>query len=194
MNNELKSQSDISGKLVWIVLALIIVGLLSWFVYKQFIYRNRKPINQIGSLQISSPSFKDGGVIPSTFTCKGDAVNPPLQVKNTPANAKSLVLILHDPDAPAKDFAHWLMWNIKLSTERINENSVPTGVMQGTNDFAKIGYGAPCPPNGTHTYYFDLYALDTKLSLTEQTQYSDLLKAIQNHIISQTTLSAVVTK
>ena len=105
-------------------------------------------------ITISSPAFKAGGTIPALFTCKGANQNPPLRFGGIPKEAKSLALIVDDPDAPGSLFTHWLVWNINLTATQLGENSVPAGAAQGTNDFGRIGYGGPCPPSGTHRYYF----------------------------------------
>src|SRR5438876_9788033 len=117
-----------------------------------------------GKMKISSSAFQEGGNIPSKFTCDGTDANPPLRFEGAPAETKSLVLIVDDPDAPSGLFTHWLIWNISSQTTTIAEGSTPKGV-QGTNDFGKSGYGGPCPPSGTHRYYFKIFALDRELDL-----------------------------
>ena len=175
------------GRLVTIVIIIVAIGVISWiFVFKNHI--SYVAITQKSSIKLTSSAFKAGGAIPKDYTCQGSNINPPLTISNTPNSAKSLALIVHDPDAPSGDFTHWLLWNIPISTKKIAVDSVPAGAMQGTNDYTKIGYGAPCPSNKQDRYYFELYALDTKLGLDENAAKSDLTKAMQGHIVGQTTL------
>ena len=134
-------------------------------------------------IMISSRAFAPGGNIPAQFTCKGADQSPPLQLEGTPANAKSLVLILDDPDAPSGTFNHWLMWNIAPATKQIAEASIPSGAIQGENDFGKMGYGGPCPPSGVHRYFFRVFALDRKLDLGAGAKRSGLDRAMKGHII-----------
>lgn len=139
---------------------------------------------------LSSSAFQDGKPIPASFTCKGDNSNPPLNIIGTPTDAKSLALILHDPDAVSGDFTHWLMWDIPSSTNGINAHSVPVGAVQGPNGIGDNQYMGPCPPagTGTHHYIFELYALDTILNLPPQTTREELQKAIADHTIAKSQL------
>src|ERR1700686_5820646 len=105
-------------------------------------------------MKITSSAFQEGGTIPEKFSKNGQNVNPELRIEDTPSEAKSLALIVDDPDAPVGLFTHWLVWNVDPKTPEIAENSAPAGAVQGTNDFPKKGYGSPCPPSGTHRYYF----------------------------------------
>jgi Raf kinase inhibitor-like YbhB/YbcL family protein len=146
---------------------------------------NKTEVMQMGDLKIGSSSFENNGMIPAKFTCDGDNVNPALFIGNIPSNAKSLVLIVDDPDAPAGTWVHWVLWNVPL-VKRIDENSVPPGAVQGMNDFKRQDYGGPCPPSGTHRYFFKLYALDTMLDIEEDSEKEDVEKAMEGHIISQT--------
>src|ERR1700730_16873973 len=118
-----------------------------------------------GKMKITSPAFQEGGNIPQKFTCDGANVNPALRLEGITADAKSLVLIVDDPDAPGGSFTHWLIWNIDPKASEISEGSAPKGA-QGKNDFGKSGYGGPCPPSGTHRYFFKLFALDQPLNLS----------------------------
>src|SRR5437016_6202843 len=135
-------------------------------------------------MKITSSALHEGGNIPSKFTCDGSDTSPPLQITGVPAEAKSLVLIADDPDAPSGLFTHWLVWNIPPQTNSIAEGSAPKGV-QGTNDFAKSGYGAPCPPSGPHRYYFRVFALDRELALSSGAKRSQLEAAMKGHVIAQ---------
>lgn len=138
-------------------------------------------------MNITSPAFEHNGQIPSKHTCDSENINPPLEISDTPSEAKSLVLIVDDPDAPVGDWVHWLVWNIPPETVSIAENSKPQGI-EGTTDFGKPGYGGPCPPNGSHRYFFKLYALDTVLDIPDTSKKADLENAIKNHILASAEL------
>lgn len=140
------------------------------------------------ALKLSSPAFKHNQQIPSKYTCDGKDVNPPLAIESVPAGAKSLALIVDDPDAPAGTWVHWVVWNIAIGTKEIREHAVPAGAAQGMNDFRKRDYGGPCPPSGTHRYFFKLYALDTMLNLDGSATKAALERAMKGHIIAQTEL------
>lgn len=137
------------------------------------------------ALKITSPAFQEGEPIPQRYTCDGEDVNPPLEIASVPENAKSLVLIVDDPDAPVGTWNHWLVWNIDPTTAEIKEASLPEGAVLGTNDFGKPKYGGPCPPSGTHRYFFRIYALDTKVSLLQGAKRDELDSAIAGHVIAQ---------
>jgi Raf kinase inhibitor-like YbhB/YbcL family protein len=142
----------------------------------------QKEVEQMGELKLTSPVFENNGDIPSRYTCQGDNINPPLDIEGVPADAKSLVLIVDDPDAPMGIWVHWVVWNIK-PTDKIKEDSAP-GV-QGVNDFGKQDYGGPCPPSGKHRYFFKLYALDTELDLDEGAHKKDVEGAMKGHILDK---------
>lgn len=135
-------------------------------------------------MKITSSAFQEGGNIPSKFTCDGADSSPPLQIAEIPSGAKSLALIVDDPDAPSGLFTHWMVWNISPQTNTIAEGSAPKGV-HGTNDFGKSGYGGPCPPSGTHRYYFRIFALDSELNLPPATKRSQLAAAMKGHVVAQ---------
>ncbi|MEK7077951.1 MAG: YbhB/YbcL family Raf kinase inhibitor-like protein [Patescibacteria group bacterium] len=139
-------------------------------------------------MRLTSPSFINNQSIPSKYTCDGEDVNPALMIVDVPVAAKSLVLIVDDPDAPRGDWVHWLVWNIKPETTEIAENSVPVGTIMGITDFGQTGWGGPCPGSGTHHYQFKLYALDIKLDIDSSSQKPDLEKAMSGHILAQTVL------
>ena len=134
------------------------------------------------NLVVTSPAFVDGEYIPSKYTCDGDDVNPPLNIRGIPEGTKSLVLIVDDPDAPIGTWVHWVVWNIPPKGE-IGEDSVPG--TEGLNDFRKHSYGGPCPPSGTHRYFFKVYALDTKLDLKRNSRKRDVERAMKGHILAQ---------
>lgn len=133
-------------------------------------------------MKISSPDFKNREMIPKKFTCQGENINPTLKFENISKDAKSLALIMDDPDAPNETFVHWVMFNIPI-VDKIDENS-SLGI-EGINSASEIGYIAPCPPTGTHRYFFKLYALDTLLDLEKGGTKQDLEKVMKGHIIEQ---------
>jgi len=136
------------------------------------------------TMKITSSAFHEGSNIPSKFTCDGSDASPPLQITGVPSEAKSLVLIADDPDAPSGLFTHWLVWNIPPQTSSIAEGSAPKGV-HGANDFGKSGYGSPCPPSGTHRYSFKIFALDSALELRSGAKRSQVDAAMKGHVIAQ---------
>ena len=139
------------------------------------------------SMEITSDAFEDGGQIPSKYTCDGEDISPPLTISDVPESAACLALVMDDPDAPMGTFDHWLVWNIPADTEEIAEGEQPEGV-PGRNNFGNLEYGGPCPPSGTHTYRFKLYALDTRLDLDQGASKEDLEAAMEGHIVADTML------
>lgn len=144
-------------------------------------------------MKLISSVFDEGAMIPSKYTCDGADVSPPLKWGELPDGTKSLALICDDPDAPVGTWVHWVYYDIPAETEGLPENVATNerpveGGTQGINDFRKIGYGGPCPPGGTHRYYFKLYALDIPLNLSSGATKKQLLKAMENHIIGQAQL------
>jgi Raf kinase inhibitor-like YbhB/YbcL family protein len=136
-------------------------------------------------MKITSSAFQDGGNIPSKFTCDGSDRSPALRIEQTPVEAKSLALIVDDPDAPSRLFTHWIAWNIDPKANDIAEGGAPSGAVQGKNDFGKAGYGGPCPPSGTHRYFFKIFALDRHLDLPAGAKRAQLDAAMKGHIIAQ---------
>ena len=147
-------------------------------------------MNAASSISVTSPAFQSGADIPAKFTCNGANVNPGLKLSGVPNEAKSLVLIVDDPDAPRGLFTHWIVWNIDSKATDIGENSAPAGGVQGTNDFGKRSYGGPCPPSGTHRYFFKIFALDTKLDLKPSARRAELDAAMRAHTLAQGELMA----
>ena len=134
-------------------------------------------------IKITSPAFEDGSNIPSKFTCEGKDINPELIISGVPAAAKSLALIVDDPDAPIKTWVHWVVYDIDPQTKTMREDSIPG--KQGINDFRRKDWGGPCPPSGTHRYYFKIYALDKVLGLDEGLDKRSLEKAMEGHILDK---------
>ncbi|OQX51278.1 MAG: phosphatidylethanolamine-binding protein [Candidatus Aminicenantes bacterium 4484_214] len=145
------------------------------------------------SLELKSPVFEEGGWIPEKYTCDGENVSPPLEWNGLPDGTASLALICDDPDAPMGTWVHWVVFNIPPETNGLPENVPPErelrqGGRQGINDFRKIGYGGPCPPGGTHRYYFKLYALDCSIDLLAGITKDNLVAAMEGHILEQAIL------
>ncbi len=142
-------------------------------------------------LILESTAFKNGEEIPKKYGYKNTNINPPLTIKGIPKDAKSLVLIMDDPDAMGavgKVWVHWVLWNIAPTAE-IKENSIPVGAIEGKTDFGEVGYGGPAPPDKEHTYIFKLYALDTNLNLKEGTPKKDVENSMKDHILAETKLA-----
>ncbi len=181
-------------KLVLVLIIFTVVGLAGWWWANSHRLGKFETADQVGStpptssMKLNSTAFDNNQFIPAKYTCDGDNVNPPLIISAIPAETKSLVLVVDDPDAPAGDWVHWLLWNISPTTSEIVENSVPEGAVVGLTDFGENKYGGPCPPSGTHHYQFKLYALDTMLDLPTSTRKSQLESALQGHILEQTLL------
>jgi len=141
-------------------------------------------------IKITSSAFEDGGLIPAKYTCDGADISPPLQWDAVPEGTKSIALICDDPDAPMGTWVHWVLFNLPGDAKELAENipteeTLPNGAKQGVNDFGRIGYGGPCPPGGTHRYFFKIYALDTEVGLQAGADKRRLLKAMEGHILEQ---------
>jgi len=142
------------------------------------------------SIKLTSTAFQNGGMIPAKYTCDGTNVSPPLDWSGAPQTTKSLALICDDPAAPGKTWVHWVVFDLPAGRTSLPENVPPQGTIaggwkQGMNDFKKIGYGGPCPPSGTHRYFFKIYVLDAELNLESGTTKDQLLQAMKDHILAQ---------
>lgn len=146
---------------------------------------------QTNGLEVRSSAFSHKGHIPSRYTCDGEDINPSLEIGNIPEGTKSLALIMEDPDAPGGTFDHWLVWNISPN-EAISERANPG--ISGTNSFGKTGYGGPCPPRGSHRYYFKAYALDTTLDLLAGSDKKSLIHAMKEHVLAEGVLMGLYEK
>jgi Raf kinase inhibitor-like YbhB/YbcL family protein len=150
--------------------------------------------NAAMAMTLNSSAFQQNGHIPSKYTCEGENVSPPLAWEGVPNGAKSLVLIIDDPDAPDPKapktvWVHWIVYNIPPDTKSLPENAgrLPQGAVAGLNDFKKMEYGGPCPPIGRHRYFHKLYALDITLDLRGATK-SQIERAMQNHVLANAAL------
>jgi Raf kinase inhibitor-like YbhB/YbcL family protein len=140
-------------------------------------------------MEIRSSAFNEGAFIPSKYTCDNLNISPPLEWSHFPSETKTFAIICDDPDAPMWTCVHWLLFNIPGNVVNLPEN-VPgaeileNGARHGRNDFGKNGYGGPCPPRGTHRYYFRIYALDSELEQGPGITKKELLKAMKDHILA----------
>lgn len=148
----------------------------------------------IPMFQLTSSAFQNEGNIPAKFTCEGENVSPELSWQGAPAATKAFALVLHDPDAPRADgYTHWVVYNIPAGVDHISENAprrgkLPHGGVQGNNDSGSAGYTGPCPPSGTHRYYFFLYALDQEVNLSPGAERAGLEAAMQGHVLAKAEL------
>jgi len=151
-------------------------------------------------MKLTSNAFSHSSQIPQRFTCEGDNVSPALTWTDAPKETKSFALIVHDPDAQKKNgFVHWIAYNIPADTNEIPEGRAATGSMQsmfmeGMNDSGKTGYTGPCPPSGSHRYFFRLYALRKRLELSPGATYSQVLESMQDVIIEEAEIMGTYAK
>jgi len=141
-------------------------------------------------IKITSSAFEPGGMIPVQYTCDGQDVSPPLSWGDMPEGTASIALICDDPDAPMGTWVHWVLFDLQPDTRGLPENipteeSLDMGGTHGTNDFRRLGYGGPCPPGGTHRYFFKIYALDKKMDIPAGSTKAQLLKAMEGHILAE---------
>lgn len=141
-------------------------------------------------MKISSSAFEEDGKIPEKYTCDGEDINPPIQITDYPSNTKCFVLIVEDPDAPAGNWIHWILFNIPINKAEIAENESVEGAVEGMTDFGKSGWGGPCPPSGSHRYYFRAYALDKTLDLQEGASKEQIEQEMQGHILDSAAITA----
>ena len=132
-------------------------------------------------LKVTCPDFQHEQLIPAKFTCDGDNINPTIEINNIPEEVKCLAIIVDDPDAPRGTWVHWVVWNIPV-THQVKENEIHG--IEGLNDFRQHHYGGPCPPSGTHRYFFKVYGLDGLLDLPQDTTKKKLEEAMSEHIIA----------
>jgi Raf kinase inhibitor-like YbhB/YbcL family protein len=150
------------------------------------------------TIQVTSKIFKNGESIPGRYACNGVNVSPSLDWDNVSGTVK-YAIICEDPDAPAGTWTHWVIFNIPSETTGLSEwimerEELENGAKQGLNDFGTVGYRGPCPPDGTHRYYFTVYALDTEIKLPAKITKQDLLKAMKDHIIDEGSLMGRYTR
>lgn len=172
------------GTVLWVIVLIVAISSCDYPALEQ------EGDRSIMSIKLTSSAFQEGGMIPSQFTCDGANISPPLEWSGVPQEAKSLALIADDPDAPMGTWVHWVLFNIPPNKTQLPEDVksdkvLPNGAKHGINDFKKYGYGGPCPPSGTHRYFFKLYALDIQLDLEPGITKVQLEKAMKGHILAQ---------
>lgn len=161
---------------------------LTWILVFQAIAKEEEPM----AFKLKSTAFEQGKVIPSEYTCDGKNMSPSLSWQQAPSETKSFVLISDDPDAHPL-WTHWILYNIPGNVQSLEENlpkeeNLSDGSMQGINDFRRVGYGGPCPPSGTHRYFFKLYALDTTLNLSPKATRQQVELAMKGHVLGEAEL------
>lgn len=168
-----------SKMIVFVIIITLVIG------YLVFSRKNKMQINAPQTINLTSSVFKNNEFVPVEYTCDGVNVNPPLNIANVPEMAKSLVLVIDDPDSPAGTFTHWLVWNIDPNIKEIKENSIPEGAIEGITTWGSQGYGGPCPQARGHRYFFKILALDEKLNILFSADINQVMKAVENHVLAQ---------
>lgn len=146
------------------------------------------------SIQLTSDAFANGQSIPSKYSCKGKNISPALAWTEPPTGTQSLALIMDDPDAPGGTWVHWVLFNIPASTRNLQEDLQASGMSLGKNSWGDMRYGGPCPPSGTHRYFFKLYALDTTINLLPGATKEQVLKEMEGHVLAQGELVGTFSK
>lgn len=179
----------------WSASAFLLLAPLAWGTWGEYAQAPGATRPYIGgrSMQLTSTAIVSGGTIPRQYTCDGNDLSPALQWSEPPQGTKSFALIVEDPDAPSSMFVHWILFNLPPETRALPEGiraeaRLASGARHGRNGWGNRGYGGPCPPGGTHRYFFRLYALDTMLDLPAGVSRAQLLKAMQGHIVAETEL------
>lgn len=173
--------------------AKVFASILSLFLMAMFSGEGLSAVKGGKRMELKSSAFSQGGTIPAKFTCDGEDISPALSWSAGPSGTQTFALIADDPDAPMGTWTHWVIWNIPASERSLPEKvpaekQLANGAVQGTSSFQKIGYGGPCPPGGSHRYFFKLFALDKKLSLKPGAGKEDLLKEMQGHVLGEAQL------
>ena len=149
--------------------------------------------------ELTSTAFGAGDPIPRKYTCDGEDTSPPLQWSDPPEGTRRFALIADDPDAPMGTWVHWVLYNLPASVRALPEGvpmdaDLPDGSRHGQNSWRRLGYGGPCPPGGTHRYFFKLYALDAQLDLAVGASKEELLQAMKGHILATTETMGLYTR
>lgn len=146
-------------------------------------------------MKLTSTAFENQKEIPEKYSCQGENTNPPLTISGVPETSKSLALIIDDPDAPSGTWSHWTLWNIPPTTTEIPESWViPDSIIEGMTSFGEQTYDGPCPPNGSHRYFFKIFALDQELELDKATTAEELEQAMKGHVLDSATLMGTYQK
>lgn len=175
--------------LIALLVIVVLVGVfyLIWRATNEVTPNSNSVTNE--PMEIRSLAFGHNESVPAQYTCDGEDVNPALIFADVPDSAQSLALIVHDPDAPKSGgWTHWVVFNMPPNVGRIPENAPPAKGVEGLTDFGTTGYGGPCPPSGTHRYFFNAYALDTMLDLDESATKDDVEDAMKGHIVAEAEL------
>ncbi|MBI2985002.1 MAG: YbhB/YbcL family Raf kinase inhibitor-like protein [Candidatus Kerfeldbacteria bacterium] len=167
-----------------LIATAIVIVFVSWLTAKRDTSEPTLNTNAPATVVVTSSAFTNNGNVPAKYTCDGQNTSPPLQISGQPANAKGLALIMDDPDAPGRTYTHWLVWNIPPQTSTVSEGQSPSGAT-GQNSAGQSIYTGPCPPSGTHRYYFRVYALDAELTLAAGSSKSDVVNAMSGHVLTQ---------
>lgn len=180
-------------RLVSLIFGVVVLVCFSCAGRKRQIVQTAPPKQNKPEIRLTSTSFKDGESIPRPYTCDGINISPSLEWSGVPGAAKTIAIVCDDPDAPGGTWVHWVLYNLPAENIGLVENlpaseNIKAGGFQGKNDFGKIGYGGPCPPSGTHRYFFRVYALDGELPLKAGATKADLMKAMEGHILLQSQL------
>lgn len=182
-------------------LIFLLILVASVFLYLNYSHTKKQSLIETPqsltstTMRIKSPAFEENGMLPIASTCDGAGINPPLTFESVPQGAQSLALIVDDPDVPktllpSGLFVHWTLWNIDPATQKIKENSIPSGAVEGNTGRGTPGFVGACPPDREHRYFFKLYALDTRLDLPKTAGLDELLQAMDGHILGSATLMA----
>jgi len=169
------------------ILFILVIPLT--FVFQA--YRFTSQFRQISKMRLGSSVFKTGQSIPTRFSCRGENISPPLFIYNVPQEAVSLALIMEDADTQGGPWYHWVVWNIHPKTVAILENTIPAKAVVGTNGAGGNRYQGPCPPSGTHRYFFKLYALDIDMNMPAGSSGMEIKRAMDGHVLGETYLGGV---
>lgn len=177
-----------------LALGLIVTIVAFGIIFRETTDKKRLPVDaniKNDSFALSSPVFSNNQPFPAIYTCKGQNIRPPLSIERPPAGTQSFAIIMQDPDAVSGNWVHWTIWNIDATTTNIDENTLPQRSVEGIASSGKSGYNGPCPPahTGVHRYVFEIYALDTILSLTADADTNQLQDAMRGHILAQSRLT-----
>lgn len=167
-----------------VICVALLLALLALYNYKQTPQIATNLGGFLEEMELESPAFAGTDMVPGRYTCDGVNINPPFVFRRVPADAKSLAILVYDPDGSSGEFTHWIVWNIATSTAGIAENSLPPGALQGLNSANKAGYTGPCPSSGDHRYVFKLFALSETLTLTASSTRAQFDHAIREKVVS----------
>lgn len=180
-------------KKIAVFLFVLILYFVLWQMIKPKSSENFSQKIKEGDMKLTSV-FVHGEKIPSIYTCDGEDFSPELRIADVPEGTKSLALIADDPDAPVGLFVHWVVYNIPVSAKAFSSKTMPEGAVEGMTNFGRVGYGGPCPPNGSHRYFFKMYALDKTMDLAPGATKLQLERAMDGHILEKAELMGVYSR